>query len=200
MPHASCSKPVSHPALFVPSVSHAPRSMQTSQHNPPHFPLRPCVAAAHTHTCHADRKSPVPFEAPMRCTAPEVEAAREAGTAVVVTDGSADMWALGVLAYELLTQSSVFPPGVPVSTVRKMVLGRVPLPWEEQGNTSDFAEDVQVCPPVRMLPPPLSVAVAVGASTPGRTICELAPAAITPHRFVAPSRTRVLLRVTLHCP
>lgn len=83
----------------------------------------------------------------MRCTAPEVEAAREAGAAAVVTDGSADMWALGVLAFELLTQSSAFPPGVPVGTVRKMVLGRVPLPWEEQGISSEFAEDVQVRPP-----------------------------------------------------
>ena len=84
----------------------------------------------------------------MRCTAPEVEAARESGAAGVVTDGSADMWALGVLAFELLTQSSAFPPGVPVATVRKMVLGRIPLPWEEQGISSEFAEDVQVCVPL----------------------------------------------------
>lgn len=113
---------------------------------PTPVPGRPGVFTATM--CCADRKSPVPFEAPMRCTAPEVEAARESGAAGVVTDGSADMWALGVLAFELLTQSSAFPPGVPVATVRKMVLGRIPLPWEEQGISSEFAEDVQVCVPL----------------------------------------------------
>lgn len=47
-----------------------------------------------------------------------------------------DMWALGLMAYELLTDTSAFPMGTSASAVCDQITGRQPLPWEdpEQGD------------------------------------------------------------------
>jgi serine/threonine protein kinase len=62
---------------------------------------------------------------------PETVSAIEAGDRRVCPDCSLDMWALGVIAYELLTASRVFPPGTTTYKVAAAAIaGRTPLPWE----------------------------------------------------------------------
>lgn len=43
----------------------------------------------------------------------------------------ADMWALGIVAFELLTNERVFAPGTPTEAIRAAICGQVPLPWED---------------------------------------------------------------------
>ena len=68
--------------------------------------------------------------------APELIHALEAGERSVVADPSMDMWALGVIAYELLTCTSVFPYGESKQGAMDQLAGRKQLPWE----TSDKDE------------------------------------------------------------
>ena len=73
---------------------------------------------------------------PARCTpayaAPEV--LRAADVAVVAT-AAADVWALGVIAYEALTHARAFPPGRRSAEVFAAAAGRRPYPWElAEGN------------------------------------------------------------------
>ena len=42
-----------------------------------------------------------------------------------------DIWALGVVAYELLLLRRTFLPSMPEKQVRDTILGRLPLPWEQ---------------------------------------------------------------------
>ena len=62
--------------------------------------------------------------------APEVLAVQAAGGRVVTADAAADVWALGVVAYELLTGARVFPVNAAAETVRAQILGAQKLPWE----------------------------------------------------------------------
>lgn len=62
--------------------------------------------------------------------APETVAAHESGARTIVADAAADVWALGVLAYELLAQRRVFPVTTSAQAVRDALSGRAPLPWE----------------------------------------------------------------------
>lgn len=63
---------------------------------------------------------------------PEVAVALERGDRNVVADGAADMWALGVMAFELLTSEPVFPPLVSTrETIWAQLCGREALPWED---------------------------------------------------------------------
>eukprot|EP00892_Ulva_mutabilis_P003554 jgi/Ulvmu1/1570/UM110_0033.1 len=63
---------------------------------------------------------------------PEVAMAAERGDRTIVADAAADMWALGLMAFELLTGGPVFPP---MSSTREAIwaqlCGRELLPWEE---------------------------------------------------------------------
>ena len=43
---------------------------------------------------------------------------------------AADIWALGLLAFELLINERVFPPDTAPETIRAALLGGAPLPWE----------------------------------------------------------------------
>lgn len=60
----------------------------------------------------------------------QVVAAYEAGKETLVADPAADIWALGIIAFELLTEQRVFAPGLPNAEIFARLGGRVPLPWE----------------------------------------------------------------------
>ena len=64
--------------------------------------------------------------------APELLAAKEDGACTVTVDGAADMWALGVVAFELLSKRRTFAAGTPEAEIRDMLRGRLPLPWEQE--------------------------------------------------------------------
>ena len=48
----------------------------------------------------------------------------------MVVSGALDMWALGIIAYELLTARRTFPPPISERDVWDQLAGRAPLPWE----------------------------------------------------------------------
>lgn len=62
--------------------------------------------------------------------APEIVLAQEAGSRTLAVDPAADIWALGVTAYELLSGGRTFAPGTSTTEIRNMISGRLPLPWE----------------------------------------------------------------------
>jgi serine/threonine protein kinase len=65
-----------------------------------------------------------------RYAAPEVVAAYEAKELRVLADPSADVWSLGIIAYELLTDTPVFGRGATAASVFDQITGRAELPWE----------------------------------------------------------------------
>ena len=60
-------------------------------------------------------------------------AAQEAGERTVTAAPAADVWALGVVAFETLSQSRTFPVSCPSTTIRAQICGREALPWERPG-------------------------------------------------------------------
>jgi serine/threonine protein kinase len=73
-------------------------------------------------------------DTPLVCTpafaAPEVVHAYEAGARLVHVAPPIDIWALGIIAYEMLTETQVFPGGTPHSVIFAHLAGREPLPWK----------------------------------------------------------------------
>jgi serine/threonine protein kinase len=61
---------------------------------------------------------------------PEVVAVFEAGQATHAVAPAADVWALGVIAFEMLTGESVFDPFSGKDAVLSAIAGRSQLPWE----------------------------------------------------------------------
>lgn len=57
----------------------------------------------------------------------------EQGQVATKATAAADVWALGMIAFETLTSTVVFPPGSTEKQVRDRITGRLPLPWEESG-------------------------------------------------------------------
>jgi serine/threonine protein kinase len=76
----------------------------------------------------AGSKMPLSFS--LTYASPEVIAAYDAGETQVTVSGAADMWSLGVIAYELLTGRRAFPKECHLDEVRAQVIGAKPLPWE----------------------------------------------------------------------
>lgn len=59
--------------------------------------------------------------------------ALEAGNRTIKVDAAVDIWAVGVIAFELLTGQRAFPSGAAAKsndTVQAALAGRTPLPWE----------------------------------------------------------------------
>lgn len=75
---------------------------------------------------------PVPLTfSPAYCP-PEVAHAAERGDRTIVADPAADMWALGVIAFELLTSTPVFSTLYWTrESIWAQLCSREPLPWEE---------------------------------------------------------------------
>jgi serine/threonine protein kinase len=67
----------------------------------------------------------------LRYAAPELIMAMEAGNHTIKACAAVDVWALGVIAFELLTGVRTFPVSVTKREVCDCLMGRKPLPWEE---------------------------------------------------------------------
>ena len=68
-----------------------------------------------------------------RYAAPEVLQAYEAGEKEVSVAASTDIWSLGVMAFELLTDAPAFDRYTPQKDVIAALSGRAALPWEGPG-------------------------------------------------------------------
>jgi serine/threonine protein kinase len=66
--------------------------------------------------------------------APEVVRALEAGKTQIKVEPAQDVWALGMVAYELLTRSRAFPSGMNQSEICDQITGRTQLPWETEAS------------------------------------------------------------------
>jgi serine/threonine protein kinase len=75
----------------------------------------------------------------MQAAAPEVVHAAESSSPVVTADTATDIWALGVVAYELLTSSHVFPVGTPQEAIRNAIFGIEAMPWEEASDNEEIS-------------------------------------------------------------
>jgi serine/threonine protein kinase len=64
--------------------------------------------------------------------APEVLRSQASGQAANDGDPAADVWALGIVAYELLTSSRVFPISAGPEAIRAQIVGAQKLPWEAE--------------------------------------------------------------------
>ena len=83
-----------------------------------------------TPSLHAGETVPITFSPSY--APPEVALALEHRKSVISADGAADMWALGIMAFELLNNEPVFPPIVSTrETIWAQLCGREVLPWED---------------------------------------------------------------------
>ena len=90
----------------------------------------------------AGRESSVPLEVSTRWTPPEIQKARDRRLDTVTAATSADIWAFGIMGYELLTGNTAFQPGLPRGTIRRMLHGKAPLPWEDHANSTDLTAEL----------------------------------------------------------
>lgn len=68
---------------------------------------------------------------------PEVVRALQAGKFQMKVEPSADVWALGMVAYELLTRSRAFPSGMDQDEICDQITGKSSLPWENEATKRD---------------------------------------------------------------
>ena len=78
----------------------------------------------------------------MRWRPPELQKACDRKQDAMEASTAADIWAFGVMGYEILTEKSAFAPGMPRGTMRRMLIGRAPLPWEDHSNSADLTDDI----------------------------------------------------------
>lgn len=78
----------------------------------------------------------------LRYASPELAAAQERGATTTCSHASADIWALGVVAWELAARRRAFPSAASAADIRAALAGKAPargggqrlrLPWEERG-------------------------------------------------------------------
>jgi serine/threonine protein kinase len=92
----------------------------------------------HCHTCRkpnevlAGETAPLAFS--IGYAAPEVIHALEHGERSVVADPAVDIWALGVIAFELITKMPAFDPGITKQAALDITSGRGQFPWEKLEN------------------------------------------------------------------
>jgi serine/threonine protein kinase len=72
---------------------------------------------------------------------PEDVAAEADGQLSSAVDCMTDVWALGVIAYELLTHRRAFPQEPSTAGAKSRLIGREPLPWELDGSRRDTEVD-----------------------------------------------------------
>jgi serine/threonine protein kinase len=75
---------------------------------------------------------------------PEVVHAVEAKDKTVRADPAVDMWAIGVIAFELLTRARIFPPNLTKQQVRDQIAGRADLPWEDPARRADSIRQLRI--------------------------------------------------------
>jgi serine/threonine protein kinase len=63
--------------------------------------------------------------------APELVDAAQRGDATIAASSAVDVWALGAIAFELLTGAPIFPRGSSRSAMVRAATGQDPLPWEQ---------------------------------------------------------------------
>ena len=96
-------------------------------------------------------ESKVPMEMDVLRRAPEIQAAFDQKYEASVVDEATDIWALGLMGYELLTGRPAYKQGLQ-RTVRRMLVGKAPLPWEDHAGSpasSRHLADGQVADAVR---------------------------------------------------
>ena len=86
------------------------------------FALTLCAA------CRAGEKAPLAFS--LIYAAPEVVTAFVNHESSIVASEAADMWSMGVIAYELLTGEPAMPPGATRQSLIDALTGKAKLPWE----------------------------------------------------------------------
>jgi serine/threonine protein kinase len=101
------------------------------------FPIDPCAASSPAHAGTYTRIVTPHLE----YAAPEDVAAEEEGQLSSAADCMSDVWALGVIAYELLTHQRAFPHKASAAGAKSRLIGREPLPWELDGSRRDAEVD-----------------------------------------------------------
>jgi serine/threonine protein kinase len=84
---------------------------------------------------------------------PEDVVAVEQGQVATKATASGDVWALGIIAFECLTRTRVFPPDATEKRIRDGLTGRHSLPWERMDPQSlecmnrlkEFRRSVLMC-------------------------------------------------------
>ena len=66
----------------------------------------------------------------LKYAAPEVVHELEAGSRTIHVDSAVDIWAVGVIAFELLTGERAFSSVEANSAAQDAIAGRILLPWE----------------------------------------------------------------------
>jgi hypothetical protein len=80
--------------------------------------------------CAAEIGATVSLTLSLTYAAPEAIKAYEASQWSVICDAAVDMWALGLIAYELLFSRRVFNRSLSRTDIQDQLMGRAPLPWE----------------------------------------------------------------------
>lgn len=100
------------------------------RHADPSDDTPPPLAACRVTVTAALAGGPVVATSTINYSAPEVIAASAPGARPCAATAAMDVWAFGVLAYELLLGRRAFPFAADERVVRDAVLGRKDAPWE----------------------------------------------------------------------